>query len=235
MRSRERPSAERELLVRDRRERQPVERRDPVRRDRRAVLGCGIADIGLELPRGVARRRAAHVAVARHLGEDRRSGDGRTPRVAADDSPLLDLEVGDAEAVDQAQRVLAPQAAESGSQRLEIRHVEAAGVDPTRATDDDRCSGRGAHHERIQLLAAGFGVLLRVVQVRQRPARGEGEAVEVEQDRRRDERARERAPPGLVGTGDEAPLERAIEGEQLPAAPLRARLRAFRFALEASR
>jgi hypothetical protein len=61
-------------------------------------------------------------------------------------------------------------------------------------------------------------VLLGVVQLRERAAVGKREAVQVEEDRRGDERAGERAPAGFVGSGDEAPLEGAIEGEEAAAA-----------------
>jgi hypothetical protein len=96
--------------------------------------------------------------------------------------------------------------------------VQAAGVDPARAADRDGRPGRGAQHERVELLAAGLGVLLGVVQPRERSAVGEGESVEVEQDRGGDKRARQRPAAGLVGARDEAPLELAVEGEQLAAA-----------------
>jgi hypothetical protein len=39
--------------------------------------------------------------------------------------------------------------------------------------------------------------------------------LDVEQNRRRDERASEAAPSRLVGPGDEAPAELTIEGEEL--------------------
>ena len=58
-----------------------------------------------------------------------------------------------------------------------------------------------------------LGVLLRVVQPRERAAIRQRQPLEIEQDGRSDQRAGERAPSGLVGPGYEAPFERAIEGE----------------------
>jgi hypothetical protein len=49
--------------------------------------------------------RAAHEAVARDLGKHRRARDRGALRVAPDDRTLCDAEVGDTEAVDQADRV----------------------------------------------------------------------------------------------------------------------------------
>ena len=67
----------------------------------------------------------------------------------------------------------------------------------------------------IELLAARLGVLLGVVQPRERAAVGQRQPLEVEQDGGGDERPGERAAPGLVGAGDEAAAELAVEGEEL--------------------
>jgi hypothetical protein len=76
-------------------------------------------------------------------------------------------------------------------------------------------------------------VLLRVVEPSECAAIREGQAVEIEQDRCRHERPGQGTAPGLVGAGDEAALESAVEGEQLAAA--RALLTACRCAWAASR
>jgi hypothetical protein len=75
-------------------------------------------------------------------------------------------------------------------------------------------------------------VLLRVVQSRERTPIREREPLQVEQDSRGDEGTGERAASGLVCAGDEAPLERAVEGEEAAAAARRAR--AFRLGPAAS-
>ena len=95
--------SERELLVRRRLERHPVQRRDALAQDRRAVLGRRVADVRAELPAGVQRVGAAHEAVARDLREDRRGGDRRARRVAVDDRALLVADVRNREPVDEAQ------------------------------------------------------------------------------------------------------------------------------------
>ena len=77
----------------------------------------------------------------------------------------------------------------------------------------------GAQHQRVQLLAPGLGVLLRVVQPRERTPVRERELLQVEQHRRRHERAREGAAAGLVGAGHEAAPSDAVEREQPPAGP----------------
>ena len=53
------------------------------------MLGRRVADVGGELPAGVQRVGAAHVAVAGDLGDDRRGGDRGRGRVALDDRALL--------------------------------------------------------------------------------------------------------------------------------------------------
>jgi hypothetical protein len=57
-------------------------------------------------------------------------------------------------------------------------------------------------------------VLLGVVERAQCADVGRPQALEVEQHRGRDERPCERSAPRLVGAGDEAPAERAVEREQ---------------------
>ena len=113
--------------------------------------------------------------------------------------------------------------------------MQAVRVDAPRAPGHDCDAGGGAQHEWVQLLPAGLGVLLRVVEPGEGPARGERQPVEVEEDRGRHERPGERASAGFVGASDEAALERPIEGEELAAASLRAGTRAFRSGLGASR
>ena len=157
-------AAEGELLVRDRRERHPMERGYAVRRDRGAVLRRRVADVALELPTRMDLRRAAHVPVARDLREDRCGSDRGAFRVAVDDRLLLEPERPHAEAVDEADGVGARHAAERRAERLEVRSVQPARVDAAGAAHDDGGLRRGAQDERIQLLPAGFVVLLRVVE-----------------------------------------------------------------------
>jgi hypothetical protein len=165
-----RSAAERQLLVRDRRERQAVERRDPVCGDRRAVLRRRVADVALELPASMDLGGTAHVAVARDLREDRSARDRRALGVAVDDRLLLVLERADAEAVDEADGVVASDAAKCCLQCLEVRAVKPAGVDAADAPDDDCRLRGGAEDERVELLAPRLVVLLRVVEARERAA-----------------------------------------------------------------
>jgi hypothetical protein len=61
-------------------------------------------------------------------------------------------------------------------------------------------------------------VLLGVVQRAESAQLARRQRLVVEQDRRGDDRAREAAATRLVGTGDEANAERAVEGEEPVAA-----------------
>jgi hypothetical protein len=78
-------------------------------------------------------------------------------------------------------------------------------------------------------------VLLGVVQPRERTPLRERETIQVEEDCRSDERTGERSATGLVRAGDEAALEAAIEGEELPPPRLATALRACRSGRAASR
>jgi hypothetical protein len=92
--------------------------------------------------------------------------------------------------------------------------VQAARVDARRAAGDDRGLGRDAQDDRKQLRAALGRVLLGVVQRPERADVAGRQALEVEQDRGRDERPRQAATSSLVGPGYVTNVERAVEGEQ---------------------
>jgi hypothetical protein len=57
--------------------------------------------------------------------------------------------------------------------------------------------------------------LLRVIQPRERTTVRQRQTLDVEQDRSRDQRAREAPPSRLVRSCDEATAELTIEGEEL--------------------
>jgi hypothetical protein len=180
-------------------------------------------------------RRATHVAITRHLGENGGRRDRSTGRVAPDDCALLVADVPQTKPVDQADRVLARDAFERRSQRLEVRPVQAACVDSADASDHDRRLRGRAQHERVQLLTAGLGVLLGVVQTSQRAALGEGQLLEIEEDRCGDKRAGERPATSLVSPGNEAPIERPVEREKTSAGASGTLLRGCRSGRAASR
>ena len=96
--------------------------------------------------------------------------------------------------------------------------MQPARVDPAHAARHHDDPGGAAHDERVELLARLRGVLLGVVQRSQRAQLARGERVVVEQHAGRDQRPGEAAAPGLVGAGDEAEAEAAVEREQPPAA-----------------
>ena len=96
--------------------------------------------------------------------------------------------------------------------------MQAAIVDPAHAADDDAGPRRRPQDGGEHLLAPLRGHLLGVVQPGQRAAIGVREGLVVDQDRRGDQRPRQAAAPGLVGAGDEAAAEAAVEGEQAPGA-----------------
>jgi hypothetical protein len=87
-----------------------MQRGDPVLLDRGPVLGRRVADVRGELPARVALLHPLHEPVARDLRDDRRRGDRRARRVAADDRALVEARRRDREAVGQAQASLAADA-----------------------------------------------------------------------------------------------------------------------------
>ena len=92
--------------------------------------------------------------------------------------------------------------------------MQPARVDPAHAARDDDDARGAAQHERVELLARLVRVLLGVVQRAQRAQLAGGERLVVEQHAGRDERPGETAAAGLVGAGDEADAEAAVEREQ---------------------
>ena len=147
--------------------------------------------------------QAAHEAVARDLGDDRRGRDGGARAVAADDRPVLALE-RHAEAVGQEQRARRRvEPAQRARQRREIRAVHAAAIDLARGRDDHAHARRAREHRVVELLALRERARLRVVELRERRTHAALQAAVVEQHAAGDERARKRAAPGLVRAGDE--------------------------------
>src|SRR4028119_1182145 len=99
---------------------------------------------------------------------DRHRGRGGRPAAAVDDGALLEAEVRDAEAVDQAHRPGLRHPAERVAQGGEVRAVQATLVDALRAAGDDADLERRPQHDGIERLAALRGVLLGVVERRPR-------------------------------------------------------------------
>jgi hypothetical protein len=98
--------------------------------------------------------------------------------------------------------------------------MQAARVDAAHAArHDHRLRGR-AHDDRVELLAAGFRVLLRVVEPREGATVRQRQALQVEENGGREQRARQATAPGLVSARDEAAVELAVECEQPPTAAL---------------
>ena len=158
---------------------------------------------------------AVHVAVARDLRDHRGGGDRRARGVAADHRALLVAEVAgpgsrrSGRRTGHARRARARRAAPRGwsrAGRARRSRARSARRSPPR---------RGAHDHREELLARlGVCCLESLSAASARTLATAPSALEVEQHRRGDERAGEAAPPGLVGAGDEAGAERAIEVEE---------------------
>ena len=221
-----------------------MQRRDADFLDRLTVLRRRVADVFVEPPARVPGGDVAHIAVAGDLGDHGGGGDRGAGRVALHHSPVRDGAGVEAEAVDETDRLLRwwRQPLQRQRERFDVGHVQAAAVDPGRAADDDTDPLRRSQHARVHLQAVGLGHLLGVVQAAEGAPVGVREALVVEQHGSCDQRSGETAATGLVGTGDVAAAEPAIEGEETPAAgqppavelPFRG-LRARRFGLGASR
>src|SRR6476661_5203259 len=208
---------ERELLVGGALERHPVQWRDALTLDGLAVLGRGVAHVGGELPARMQRVRAMHEAIAGDLGDDRGSRDRGRRRVAVDDRALRIADVGNREAVDETEAVGPRDAHERVVQRVEVRPVQAARVDPGRAARDRGDLHRRAHDDRVERLARGGVVLLGVVEQREGADVADAQRFDVEEHGGGDERAGEAAAAGLVGTGDPADAEAPVELEETAA------------------
>ena len=155
---------------------------------------------------------AVHVAVARDLGDDRRRRDRGARRVAADDRALLVPEVRHREAVDEADAARAARRARSAS-RSAARFVRCSPRASIPRTQRETTATRAAVRITIGSSSsrASRVVLLGVVERAERAHLAHADALEVEQHGGRDERPGEAAAPGLVGAGDEARADRAVE------------------------
>ncbi len=99
-------------------------------------------------------------------------------------------------------------------ERFDVGHVQAALVDAAGTAHHDADPLGGAQHAGEEL-GPLLGVhLLGVVQAGEGAAVGVGERLVVDQHRGGDQRAGEAAAAGLVGAGDPAAVEAAVEGEE---------------------
>ena len=163
----------------------------------------------------------AHVPVARLLGQHRRGGDRRALGISANDRALLVGQLGNREAIAQADAAAARDLGQGITQRRQIRLVQTSGVDPGGAAGDDRHPCRQAEDHRVQRRPSFGRLLLGVVQRPQCPSLRRAQAVEIEQDAGCHQRTGQAPPPRLVGAGDEANAEPTVEAEQLAAGTAR--------------
>ena len=215
-----------ELLIGDRLKRQPVQRRHAEPLDRLAVLGRRVADVLGELPARMARVGAAHVAVARLLGDHRGGRDRGALGVAADHRALLVAERRDREAVAEADAALAGDRASASRSAARL------------VTCSPRASIPGAQRETIATFAAtrritGYssarrlrGLLLGVVQraERARPAPGPSRSRSNSTAAATSGPARQPRPASSAPATNRTP-ERAVElDSSAPARPARPRV-----------
>ena len=147
-----------------------MKRRRPVRAHRPGVLGGDVADVLLEPELRVVRGDALHEPVTRDLGDDRGGRDRGAAPVAADHGAMRACAARDAEAVGHAHVRLGVERAESPTERVQVRPVQAAAVDLGRRHDEDRDLCGPRDHRLEQLLAAGLGMALGVVEQAERGA-----------------------------------------------------------------
>src|SRR3954463_6665608 len=116
-----------------------------------AVLGRRVAHVRVELPARMALGGAMHVAVTGALRDDRGSRDGGAPAVTVHDGALLEAEVPHPETVHEADRTVAGDREQSRAEGVQVRDVQAAGVDAAYAARDHGDLRRGPEHLRVEL------------------------------------------------------------------------------------
>ena len=156
-----------------------------------------------------------HVAVARHLRDDRGGGDRGAAGVAVDHGLLGVPDVADAEPVHEAH------AAGHGDSRSSVSRRAARFVTcsprssmPRTHREVTATLRRRADHERVKRLALLQVVDLGVVEASERPHLAGRQAPVVEQHGRGDQRPGEASAARLVGARHEAAAELAVEAEQ---------------------
>jgi hypothetical protein len=180
-----------------------------------------VADVRDEAVARIQGVEAAHDAVADDLRDDRRGSDGCTPRVAVHDRAVRRSGRSETEAVHETCLGRRMKVGQNRTHAREIRAVESLSIDCTYGNDPDadrRRARADGLEEDLPLLDRD---LLRVIQRGERPYPRPPQELIVEKDARDHERPGEGAAPGLVGAGDEAHAEPAIESEKTLAAGAR--------------
>ena len=78
-----------------------MQRRVAVARDGGEMVGGGVALVAIVAVARIGGVVRQHLAIARHLGDDRRGGNGAAAAIAVQHAALRDQQVGNAERVDE--------------------------------------------------------------------------------------------------------------------------------------
>ena len=143
----------------------------------------------------ILRVEVAHQTIARDLGHDRRGRDGCRPAVAADDRPLREQEIGNAESVDEhepGKRGELHDRLQHGQERctMDIDAVDFVDADDRHAPDHG-----GRSNVAVEALTIRSAQDLRICHAAHVPGR-------IEHHGSGDDRAGKTAPPDFVDTGD---------------------------------
>ena len=133
-----------------------------------------------------------HDPIARDLRDDARRGDAEAQRVATDEGGLLDRKWAHGEAINEHMLRLRSELRDGAAHRLVRRAEDVQPIDLVALDDRVRPADVAARRDfRENRIAPALGELLRVVQQIVPESRRQNH-------RRRDDRPRERAAPGLI-------------------------------------
>ena len=184
------------------------------------MLRCRVADIGAPSIARIARRKAAHDAIASHLGDDGSGGDREAEGVSVDDCLHGAIDRRGDVAVDERDVRADAEDGDGARHRQQggAQDVDAVDFGHTRRTDPDmRGPATGASPQRT---VAGLAFIdaqqLRIVEPVAQRFR---EAAGIENHSRGDHRPGKRPAPGLVNAADQpraAPFDLEIRHRPLP-------------------
>ena len=184
------------------------------RPDGLGVSGRDVSDVRDESVPRVQRVEAAHDTVTNDLGDDRGGCYGRAAGVAVDDRAVRRSGRAEPKAVHEARVGDRMQVSEHRAQTREVAAMQPRAVDLERGNHANADPRRAHHHGLEENLTFGRRHLLGVVQRREWTNTRAAQRLVVEEHSCDDERAGERPPSGLVGSGDKSNTEPSVEGEE---------------------
>ena len=198
-----------------------MKRAQPPGSQRVLMLTCGVTDVPFEAEPGPRLGcRADHHPITSRLGDHGRRGNSGGLGIAIDYGLVARRRMGQAESIDHADVGTGIDRGQTFRKQAKIGPVQTVAIDRrrTRGANDDLL--RVAKNRRCKVGPRRSRQTLGIVEARQVATRRAGQVLEVQRNRRCDERAGQAAASRFIRPGDDPDVESTVEPEERGGATL---------------